>query len=71
MAGLGSQLPKSHQTNNMWPQRAPGPAVAAARLDSQFGFSQESPSPAQVTAISDCSLDHAGGPRQNSSAGGP
>ena len=32
---------------------APGPAIAAASLDSQLGFAWESPSPAQEAVMSD------------------
>ena len=42
--------------------RTPGPAVAAASLVSQLGFAWESPSPAQVAAISDCFIAQAGQP---------
>ena len=41
---------------------APGLAPAAASLDSQLGFAQESPSPAQVAVISDCFIPRAGWP---------
>ena len=51
-----SHLPKSSQTSNSWLQRG----LAAARLDSQLVFAWESPSSAQVAAISDCFIAHAG-----------
>ena len=37
--------------------------MAAASLDSQLGFTWESPSPAQVAAFSDCFIAQAGWPR--------
>ena len=42
---------------------APGMTLAAASFDSQSGFSWEPPRPAQVAAISDCFVAHAGWPQ--------
>ena len=50
--------PKSYQTSNSWLQLA----LAAAKLESQLVFTWESPSPAQVAAISDCFVGYAGWP---------
>ena len=57
-----SQLPKSHQTSDSWPQWAPGLALAEASLDSQLGLTWESPNTEQVAAISDCFIAQAGWP---------
>ena len=57
MAGFAhaSKLPKSYQTSNSGLSEppeplslvsAPGPVLVAASLDSQFGFTWDSPSPA-------------------------
>ena len=58
-----SQLSKSYQPSNSWPQWAPGLALVPASLDSQIGFTWESLSPVQVAAISDCFLDQARWPQ--------
>ena len=50
---------------------APGQVLAAASLDSQLGFTWESPSPAQGATISDCLTAQAGWPRENSDGGWP
>ena len=42
----------------------PGVALAAASLDSQFGFAYKSQSPEQVAAISDCFIAQAGYPEK-------
>ena len=59
--------PKSYQTSNSWFQWA----LAAARLDSQLGFTRESPRLEQVAAISDCFTIQAGCSRQNIGGGWP
>ena len=48
-AGLSEPLPSYLLLSD------PGLALGAGSLDSQLGFAWESPSPAQVAAISDCS----------------
>ena len=40
----------------------PKPSLAVTSLDSQLGFTWESPSPAQVAAISECFIAQAGWP---------
>ena len=45
-----AKLPKSSQTGNSWLQGAPGLPLSVASLDSQLGFTWESPSPARVAA---------------------
>ena len=57
-----SHLPKSSQTSSSWPQWAPGLALAGASLDSQLGFTWETPSSAQVAATSDCFTAQVGWP---------
>ena len=60
-----SQLPQFYQTSKSCLQWAPGQALAAAHLESQIAFARVSPSPAQVAAISDCFIAHAGCCGQN------
>ena len=55
-----AQLPKSSQTSSSWPQCAPGPALAAASLDSHLDFTWESPSPTQVAPNSFCFITQDG-----------
>ena len=47
----------------------PGPALTAVSIESQLGFTWESPIPAQVAAISDCFIAHAGWPQAKHSWG--
>ena len=71
MDGLGLCFTTSSILPNSWLQWAPGQALGAVKLNSQLAFAWESPSSAQVAAISDCFTAQAGGPRQNISGGRP